>query len=342
MSADAASAARIERHRAIEAELRGLGDGELVRRLSDASLSPRGHGALSALDGSAPVFVKLLPMTDFELEPEHRHSTANIFGLPTYYQYRLGGFGLGAWRELKVHRLTNEWVLSGQGSHFPLLHHWRTLPIAPGRMDNLFESWGDDAAIRRRVSSIDDATWSLVLFLEHLPQTLGQSMRDRLTHDPDPIAVVRETQAVLLDILAFTGSQGLLHMDAHFENVLVDGSGGLFLGDHGLAISRTFELDGDEREFFKRHETFDRCTAFTSLVHAVVARYDARPVWREALRELIDGTHRASAEVSADLRAYLVRRGPLALAMGDFYRRLTADLRTEYPAASLQAMLDGA
>ena len=251
-------------------------------------------------------------------------------------------YKFSAWRELEVHRLTNEWVLSGQGSHFPLLHHWRTLPIAPGRMDNLFESWGDDAAIRRRVSSIDDATWSLVLFLEHLPQTLGQSMRDRLTHDPDPIAVVRETQAALLDILAFTGGQGLLHMDAHFENVLVDGSGGLFLGDHGLAISRTFELDGDEREFFKRHETFDRCTAFTSLVHAVVARYDARPVWREALRELIDGTHRASAEVSADLRAYLVRVGPLALAMGDFYRRLTADLRTEYPAASLQAMLDGA
>ena len=49
MSGDAPSAARIERHQAIEAELRGLGDGELVRRLSDASLLPRGHGALSVL-----------------------------------------------------------------------------------------------------------------------------------------------------------------------------------------------------------------------------------------------------------------------------------------------------
>jgi hypothetical protein len=176
---DAAPPDRIEHHRAIAAELQAATDDELVRRLAGTPLSPRGHGVLPMPRSNAQIFLKLLPLTDLELQPEHRQSTANIFGLPTYYQYRLGGFGFGSWRELEVHRLTNEWVLSGQCVRFPLLHHWRVLPIPPGRMDNLFESWGNDAGIRRRVCSIDGATWSLVLFLEHFPQTTGWRSRAR-------------------------------------------------------------------------------------------------------------------------------------------------------------------
>jgi hypothetical protein len=155
---------------------------------------------------------------------------------------------------------------------------------------------------------------------------------------------VRATEAALLELLAFTRKQGLLHMDTHFENVLTDGSA-LFLGDHGLALSRSFQLGAAELAFFERHQSYDRCTAINSLVHAVVAHCDAhpngeaRPLWRDALRELIAGSHAVSESLPDALRAYLVQRGPVALAMGEFYARLTADFSTEYPEAQLRALL---
>ncbi|MFF8401556.1 hypothetical protein ACF06P_07965 [Streptomyces sp. NPDC015684] len=49
-------------------------------------------------------------------------------------------------------------------------------------------------------------------------------------------------------------AQGLLHFDAHFENILTDGRR-LFFADYGLAISSRFELDKDEADFFDRHHT---------------------------------------------------------------------------------------
>lgn len=40
-------------------------------------------------------------------------------------------------------------------------------------------------------------------------------------------------------------TRGLLHFDAHFENILTDGQR-LFFADYGLAISSRFELSRDE------------------------------------------------------------------------------------------------
>lgn len=44
-----------------------------------------------------------MPLTDVELRPENVRSTANLFGLPTFYQYGVGSAGFGARRELAVH-----------------------------------------------------------------------------------------------------------------------------------------------------------------------------------------------------------------------------------------------
>lgn len=332
---------RIARHQGISTELLGLGDEELLRWLSASRLQDRSHAALSLPASGAKVFVKLLPLTALELQPEHRHSTANVFGLPTYYQYRLGSCGFGAWRELDVHRIANQWVLSGQCPHVVLLHHWRVLPLVSGGPDDrlTLEHWGNDPAIRRRVSSVADATASAVLFLEYFPTTLGQWFGERRTDTLESASAILDAEATLLELLAFINGQGLLHMDTHFENILTDGSH-FFLSDHGLAISRSFHLDADEEQFFERHVNFDRCTAITSLVHALVAPHDAREDWRQALREINDGTHSSIDEVPQCVRSYLSRRAPLAFAVGDFYARLTADITTEYPASTLQHLLD--
>jgi hypothetical protein len=129
--------------------------------------------------------------------------------------------------------------------------------------------------------------------------------------------------------------------NAHFGNVLTDGSR-VVLGDFGLATARFFDLDAGEVEFFEKHGNFDACTAVTSHVHALVTRIDPGEDWRRSLRALMDGSHARAGEVPAAVRAHLVRGGPLALAMGDFYRRLKGDLGTEYPAADLQRLLDAA
>lgn len=335
------SVSRVERHRAIEAQIQGLDDEALLRLAAESTLLDRGHATLRLPPSDARVFVKLLPLTAIELQPRHRHSTANLFQLPVHYHYRIGSAGFGAWRELEAHRIATQWVLSGECPHFPLLYSWRVLPLVSTGEDDKRSMlpWGNDPAIRRRLTSLDEATSSVALFLEDFPRTLSQWLADRLKNDLDPMAVVAETEAALLELLTFCVDQGVLHMDAHFENFLTDGSG-LFLSDFGLAISRSFELDPEERAFFERHANFDHCTAITSHVHAVVSQYDPRADWRGALRELVAGSHPRSEELPAALRAYLGRRGPLALAAGEFYRRLSDQLATRFPTASLQRILD--
>ena len=340
--ADPAGLSRIERHREIEAQIQELDDAGLLRLVRGTEVLERGHATICLPSQDTKVFVKLLPLSALELQPRHRRSTANLFRLPAHYQYRIGSCGFGTWRELAAHELANQWVLSGACPHFPLLHGWRVLPLVPRGDDDRRSMipWGNDPAIRRRLSSLEEATSSVAVFLEHFPQTLSQWLADRLAHDLDPMAVVAETEANLLELLTFCGDRGLLHMDAHFENLLTDGEG-FFLGDFGLAISQTFSLDAEEREFFEKHRDFDRCTAITSLVHAAVSHYDAREDWRGVLRELQDDRQGPIQEIPVAIRAYLAKRGPLALEVGEFYRRLLSDLSaTEFPTTRLQRVLD--
>ena len=64
---------------------------------------------------------------------------------------------------------------------------------------------------------------------------------------------------------SFMNARGLLHFDAHFENILTDGRR-LFFADYGLAISSGSTCREDEAEFFDRHQTYDRCYTVTYLV----------------------------------------------------------------------------
>ncbi len=325
---------RRERHLTAQREIRGLSDDELLRCLSDARVHGVGRGAVRLPGSGTLVFAKLLPLT--ACERVHGHSTANVFGLPIHYQYRLGSTGFGATREFEIHRLANEWVLSRRCPHFPLMHGERVLPITADR-DPLtigHATWGDDEAIAQRLDAVTTSTSSVVLFLEHFPLTLLEWLRTEFAAVDDPAALARSTEATLLEAITFLHTEGVLHMDAHFENVLTDGRQ-FVLSDFGLAISRTFDLGEDELRFFDRHGTFDRVTAITSLVHAVVTHHDCRDDWRQSLREMLDG----SCGLPSATRSLLASRGPIAVAAGAFYRELLADLSTDYPATQMEALL---
>ena len=325
--------ARIARHRAAGAALDSLNDEELCNWLVQSTV-PTGIRVLPNRD--AQVFVKQIPISAIELA--HRESTANYFGLPVYYHYRLGSCGFGAWRELAVHRTANEWALSGVCTQVTLLHGWRVLPISNPTPDDkaALDPWGDNAAIRRRVHAYRSATESLVLFLEPTQHTLLDWMRDAKTD-----LTSLDVEVALDHLLASVNGAEVLHLDAHFENILTDGTQ-LFLTDHGLALSTAFDLDADERQFFADHQNFDRCTVITSLMHALVSRYAPNAPWRETLRAILDTTHPHVGAIPLAVRSVLARYEPVAGAIGDFYERLTVDLCTPYPAHEIDVLLDAA
>lgn len=120
-------------HGAVATRLSLLSDQRLQEVVASAVPLGSGIGGRSAevdIEGTR-VFVKRVPLTDVELRPECVRSTANVFGLPTFYQYGVGSAGFGAWRELAVHTMTTHWVLGNAYPGFPLMYHWRVLPDSP-------------------------------------------------------------------------------------------------------------------------------------------------------------------------------------------------------------------
>lgn len=243
--------ARLTAHHAVAAALNDCGERELGRLVESATPIGTGiGGAVSRLEvAGTPVFVKRVPLTELELLPEHRGSTADLFALPAFCHYGIGGPGFGAWRELAVHRRTTDWVLAGQHEGFPLLHHARVLPgpVQPlpeelADIERAVAYWDGRAEVRHRIEALARASASVVLFLEYLPQTLhswlGRQLRaGERAADRACVMVERELTATA----AFLRARGLLHFDAHFANILTDGRR-LYFADYGLALADDFEL----------------------------------------------------------------------------------------------------
>ncbi len=318
------------------------------RRLGDLVAAARplgtGIGGRSAeLDvAGTRVFVKRVPLTDVELRSENSRSTTNLFGLPVFYQYGLGSAGFGAWRELATHTMTTNWVLGQEHEAFPLMYHWRVLPdSAPhgfadefGGVDGAVAHWEGSAAVRERLEAIGRSSWSLMLFLEHVPQTLAAWLRD---HRPDhrrasPHAWVDET---LAEGAAFMSSRGLVHFDAHFGNLLTDGHV-IYFADFGLALSSEFDLSREEAEFLADHLTYDGYAIASHFLrhHLLDGVRDAND-HETFLRAWIAGDRPTG--VPPAIAAIIDRHARAALVVDEFHRNLlTVNKRTPYPAADVE------
>ncbi|MBF6339042.1 protein kinase family protein [Nocardia abscessus] len=348
--------ARLHAHSAVSTAL-ALHSDHALRELVDAAAPiGAGIGGKSALLDVAgtPVFVKRVPLTDLERQPEHVRSTANLFDMPLFCQYGIGligGPGFGAWRELAVHTMTTNWVLAAEHEGFPLMYHWRVLrdttplPEELADVDRAVAYWDGRPQVRHRIEALRDSSASIVLFLEYIPQTLHEWLNAQIeagdeAADRACVMVERELAAGT----AFMNSRGLLHLDAHFENILTDGQR-LYFGDYGLSLSSGFDLSPEETAFFDQNQSYDRGYATTYLVNwLVTALYGLRREDREARATMV----RAFAEgkppegIPAEAATVLTRHAPIAAAMSAFMRAFQqASRSTPYPDEEIRRLLGG-
>ena len=341
--------ARLAAYGAVSTSLALCSDRRLGELVDAAAPVGSGIGGKSVLleAGGTPVFVKQVRLTDLERRPENVHSTANLFGLPVFCQYGIGTTGspgFGAWRELAVHTMTTNWALAGDHEGFPLMYHWRVLP-GPAQplpeeladVDRAVAYWGGGPGVRRRIEALAQSSASLMLFLEYVPQNLHDWLGAQIGAGDE--AAGRACAMVDRELgagVSFMNARGLLHFDAHFENILTDGRR-LFFADYGLAISSRFELAQDEADFFREHGTYDRCYSVTHLVNwLAVALYGYGPEDRRAfVRTCAQGS--PPAEIPAAVAAVLARYAPVAAVMGDFYRQFQQESRAaSYPLEAIR------
>lgn len=269
---------------------------ELVDAAEPIGAGIGGKSALLEIAGT-PVFVKRVPLSDLERQPEHVRSTANLFDVPLFYHYGvglIGGAGFGAWRELAVHTMTTNWVLAAEHEGFPLMHHWRVLPDTtplPAELadiDRAVAYWDDRSQIRHRIEAMRDSSASIALFLEYIPNTLHDWLNAQIeagdeTTDRACAMVERELTAGT----AFMNSRGLLHLDAHFQNILTDGRR-LYFADYGLALSSGFDLSPQEAAFFDQNQSYDHGFTATYLTNwLLTALYGLRRDDRETRAAMV-------------------------------------------------------
>lgn len=348
---DLSHGARLAAHRAVSAQLARCDDRALGALVDAAVPLGSGIGGKSALleIAGTPVFVKRVPLTDLERQPDRVRSTANVFGLPAFCQYGIGGPGFGAWRELAAHTMTTDWVRAGRYEGFPLMYHWRVLPDAtslPAELadvEKVVAFWGGGPGIRRRLEELQCSSASIALFLEYVPENLHQWLGRQMAAGAE--AAVRACAMVERELEAgtsFMNGRGLLHFDAHFENILTDGRR-LFFTDFGLSLSSRFELSQEEADFFDRHESYDRRYTMSFLVNWLVTDlYGYGRDEREAQVRAYARGERPTGFPEA-VATILARDAPLTAVMADFFRKLRLDSRkTPYPPEQPGARHDGA
>lgn len=264
----------------LSAALEDLEDAEILALLaqSDRWAASIGGSTARARVAGADVFVKQLALTSEERNDPT--STANRFDLPATCHYGIVSPGCGVGREITAHEVTSGWVRTGATDVFPLLHHWRVLdrPCHPDLSEftdqEVERRWGAAwPRVRARVEGLRAAPSSVVLFLEHVPETLETWLRQQLAAGRGGAAFGDALEQVVA-ATAWWGGRGLRHFDVHPGNILVRG-GRLLFTDFGLTLHDDFAMDPQERAFFTSHDSYDHDCGITTLLHWVLAETGA-------------------------------------------------------------------
>ncbi|MBU6140497.1 MAG: serine/threonine protein phosphatase [Proteobacteria bacterium] len=259
-----------ENYAKISTKLAEMSTGEVAELLEKSEQVHQGIGGTAVkleIEG-VPIFAKRISLTDLELD--NPHSTKNLFNLPTFYQYGVGSAGFGAWRELAAHQMTTDWFLNDECPNFPLLYGHCVVPKEKSRELNFEDHefldadqkyWGGSPEVRARLEAIENATHSVVVFLESIPQNLGKYLFS------EEVVGRRNVEMIECEIrstTAFLESKGMIHFDGHNGNILTDGEQ-IYFSDFGLATSLEFELSEEERAFFEKNRGYDLALGLTTI-----------------------------------------------------------------------------
>jgi hypothetical protein len=347
---------RLARFAAISTALALKSNQQLAQFVDEAPQRATGIGGTTAtfeIEG-IKVFAKRVRLTDLELLPENRGSTANLFQLPTYYHRNVGSPGFGAWRELAAHAMATGWVISRQLESVPMMYHWRVLlggsaaPL-PGELANIEDVvayWDGSEALRTRLRALADATASIMIFLEYIPWNLSDWLTEQLVGSSENReSACKMVEQSLTREIPLMNSLGLLHGDAHFANILTDGSR-LYFADFGLAISKRFELSSDEERYLENNTSLDRAYVLANWVNRLVKTWVPTigiPHTRNELVRAVASGQTLDAlipNLSSSVAEIVQRHAPVAAAFNDFYVRLHSESRsTPYPREGIEAIL---
>lgn len=353
---------RIARFARISTAL-ALTDDQQLARLVDAA-EPLGSGIggntlAMELEG-CKVFAKRVRLTDLERQAENRQSTRNLFQLPALCQRNVGSVGFGVWRELAAHAMTTGWVLSQRLESFPLMYHWRVLeaeattgptPLSEELrdIDGMVSYWGGSEPMRRRLETLAGATASVLIFLEHLPWNLSTWLAQQLASGPEAMAsaCTLVERSLTVDIPTMN-SLGLMHGDAHFDNILTDGHR-LYFADLGLATSERFALAPDELHYLHHHASLDRAYVLTRWVNWLVKAYAPAAIGVQERMALVSSIARGRAvhelipESPSCVATIIHRHAPIASLVNDFYVKLHGESRfAPYPRDDIEAAVSAA
>ncbi len=339
------TAERIFKYNKVTSYLSRLTNEQLSKLLTNAHFLSRGIGGdvVSMHVEGVPLIAKKIRLT--AIEQQHPGSTRNLFELPPYYQYGVGSMGFGAWRELAAHEMTTQWVLNGECHNFPLMYHARVMQrAAPSPIQTAaaseerrrdVEYWDGSVAVGQRLAAADTASADVIVFMEHLSQTLHKWVRITSSEGSLTERVITKLERELTMVAAFMKSRGFLHFDAHFHNLMASNNH-VYFADFGLATSRRFDLSAQERAFFEQHRDYDCYYIVAELAKRMIATATV-PEEQQALLDTYLSTRHVITRLPPAVASIAQRYRSIASLMNTFFQRLrTRSKGTPYPTDALE------
>lgn len=335
---------RINSYNHISSRLTCMSNMQIENILAGGKPMHKGIGGSSIfieIDGTK-IFVKKIPISNLELNPKHHMSTANIFKLPMCYQYGIGSAGFGAWRELAAHKMTTNWVITNKCCNFPIMYHARILKDVSKRtisdeeqlsLDKDTTCWENNKNVHKRIRDSIVANHHIYLFMEFIPNHLYEWLNKKLISDENK--ALKATQLVerqIKETTAFMRSQSFLHMDAHFENILTDGKN-IYYSDFGLALSNTFDLSIDEKQFMLENVSYDEASGSINFLHTIITSFLGQGATIEDYHK--NKFHPLPDKIDNIIKKHL----PVALIMGKFYPAIQKDKSTRYPYQEIEKLI---
>lgn len=216
-----------------------------------------GYGMTSivTIDG-VKVFMKQIGITD--LEYDNKFDTINHYNLPVYYNYGIGSAGINSFRELLLHIKTSNWVLNSDIENFPLLYHYRIIKkndVPIQKFDDKFKlhadikKWNNNKNIEKYILDKNNSKYQIVMFLEYFPEILGNWLKCNFKQTKSYLSQI-------IKIINFLKKNGIIHLDTHDRNILVDNNNNIYLTDFGLVLDMEFKLSNEEKDFFRKNNYF--------------------------------------------------------------------------------------